>query len=81
MSYNNTAVMTAKPRRRRRGVAQVQSMGRAASDRRKPASGETADGRDEGRSDFMVDDHDPLDASAALAAADEMMRLLKGGAR
>lgn len=40
MSYNNGAVMTAS--RRRQGAAPVQSTGRAASDRRKPASGETA---------------------------------------
>lgn len=74
MIYMNGAVMTA--RRRRQGAAPVQSTGRAASDRREPASGETAN--DEGRSDFMVDDHDPLDARKALAAADAFMAAAGG---
>lgn len=32
------------------------------------------------RTDYMVDDHDPLDARQALAAADLMMSQMKGGA-
>lgn len=78
MSYNNGVTINF---RRTQGPARsVRSMGSAGTGGQMAASGETAIGT--GRSDDMVDDHDPLDAQAALVAADEMMRALKtGGAR
>ena len=79
MSYNNGSVMT-NDSRRRQGPAQ-RSTGRAGAGTFQGASGETAGGNDEGRSDFMVDDHDPLDARAALRSADAMMIAMKGGAQ
>lgn len=90
MSYNNGAVMTAKARRTRGGTdaaaGTVPSDGRdqraveGAANNLKRGRGEREKrGAEADRTDYMVDDHDPLDARQALAAAELMMSQMKGG--
>jgi hypothetical protein len=63
---------TKEPSKRRtvRGV-QAQSMGRTQVGGRGPRQLGAAD--EDERTDYMVDDHDPLDSRGALAAADALM--------
>ena len=90
MSYNNGAVMTAKARRTRGGTraatGMVPSDGRdqravegAATNLKRRRGEEEKRGAETARTDYMVDDHDPLNARQALEAADLMMSQMKGG--
>lgn len=89
MSYNNGAVLAAKPARRRQGPAQsVRSTGSAGTGGGGAASGETARGKDEGLRAVMVGhtvrilaEYEGLTADNGLSNTTTAIVLWTGGAR